>query len=140
MKFKDKSKLVVTPPPHPQCMRRTYGHLTAQVLNQTTSWPSAKTVNLVAIGFGTTAQRSVHYTYAGKAKRTKRHRRLQLCFHSAAMMHCHFLIANVWRGSLLSLFHSTALESINFFILYKGAGKSLARPGRKQSNVSVRMA
>ena len=67
MKFKDTSELVVTPLPTPPPVdAKDILPLTAQVLNETTSWPSAKTVNQIALGFGIKAQRCVHY--AGKAK------------------------------------------------------------------------
>ena len=52
-----------------------------------------------------------------------------------------FVVEGVFRGSVV-IHPFNVADSIlfAFVILYRGAGKSLAQPGRKQSNVSVRMA
>ena len=55
------------------------------------------------------------------------------------------IIMNIFVDQFILMFPNPLIYATNaslFFIsvIYRGADKSLARPGRKQANVSVRMA
>ena len=73
----------------------------------------------------------------------KKYREQKMCvliFSTAFLSDIFLILTRIQRDIIINVHRSLPKGPVIFVRFYTGADKSLARPGRKQANVSVRMA